>query len=131
MPLSRTIRLQKNTERSIAMSKELQLAQDYFELSNVSDFTNIEKLFDENSTFRARNAEFFIGVKDIMAMQKAHHSSYQELFWQVIKIKQLKRNVINVEFEFKGVNQTGEYINFLGTEHIIIRSGIIRHIDVR
>jgi hypothetical protein len=116
---------------AIDMSKALQLAKYYFELSNKSDFVNIEKLSDNNSTFCNRNLEYFIGVTDIMTMQKQHHSLYRKLHWTVNKVKELKDGVILFEFDFDAITQKNEKLMYSGREYLVIREGVIRHIDIR
>lgn len=113
------------------MSKELELAKYYFDLSNTSSFTEIATLFDEKSTFCTRNLDYFIGVKNIMPMQKAHHSSYQKLHWEVTTVEEVKPGVIRFDFDFSGLNKANELIQFSGIEYVVIRDGIIRHIDIR
>lgn len=113
------------------MSTALSLANYYFELSNQSDFETITGMFDGDSTFCARDFKFYLGVENIMAMQRAHHGSYQQLKWTVNQVKELKSGVVRFDFSFEGINLAGETISMSGIEHVIIRSGKIRHIDVR
>ena len=113
------------------MSKELQLAIEYFDLSNKSDFSKIEILFADNATFCNRYGEFFIGVKDIMAMQKAHHQSYKTVHWCILKAEETKSGVIRIEFDFNAINLDGNNIQFLGIEHVIVQNHLILHVDVR
>lgn len=113
------------------MSKELELAKYYFDLSNDSDFSKIEVLLDDNSTFCTRNLEFFVGVDNIMPMQRDHHGSYKKLNWTVTTVDELKPGVIRFEFDFEAINHKDESVQFSAIEYVIIRNGIIRHIDVR
>lgn len=113
------------------MSKALDLARYYFDLSNKSDFSAISKLFDDNSTFYTRSGEYFIGVDNIMAMQKAHHHSYKKLHWQVTHVEEVKTGVTRFEFDFSAVDQQDQLVQFSGVEYVIINNGIIRHIDVQ
>ena len=113
------------------MSTELTIAKHYFDLSNNSDFESIAKLFDENSTFCTRNLEYFIGVENIIIMQRAHHGLYQKLKWTVNSVTEIKSGVICFDFSFEGVNQIGEVVKAVGLEYVIIKDGKIRHIDVK
>lgn len=113
------------------MSKELEVAKHYFELSNQSDFEGITPLFDQSSTFCNKNSEYFIGVDAIMTMQKAHHGSYQALHWLVEKVEEQKPGVICFDFQFTATTLNGEQIKFAGVEYVIVQNGKIRHIDVR
>ena len=69
---------------------ELALAKHYFDLSNDSDFSKITDLFDNNSTFCTRNLDYFIGVDNIMVMQRMHHGSYKKLHWAVTRVDEVK-----------------------------------------
>jgi len=113
------------------VSKELQLAIEYFELSNKSDFSKIEILFADNATFCNRYGEFFVGVKDIMSMQKAHHQSYESLHWRIIKAEEVKPRIIRIEFDFNATDLEDNNIQFLGIEHVIVLNDMILHVDVR
>lgn len=117
--------------KRIEMSAELELAKHYFELSNQSDFAKITPMFDQNSTFCSRNSEYFIGVDDIMTMQRGHHGSYEKLHWAVNQVTEEKTGVIRFDFDFTATTLQGELVNFSGIEYVIIRNGIIRHIEVR
>ena len=112
------------------MSNALELAKHYFDLSNTSNFIEIEKLFVENTTFCARSGEYFLGRDDIMVMQKAHHGCYQQLKWHVNALHELKPGIICFDFSFEGVKQNGEQTNMSGIEYLIIQNDKIRHIDV-
>lgn len=113
------------------MSKALELAKYYFDLSNQSDFSEIEKIFDQSSTFCARDGSIYLGVQDIMAMQRTHHSSYSKLKWIVNKVEEVKPNIIRFDFDFEGATKDGELFRMSGEEFVVIDKGIIRHIDVR
>lgn len=112
------------------MTPALELARHYFELSNLSDFDRIAPLFDAKSTFRTRSGDYFIGVDDIMAMQKSHHGSYKKLHWQVTQVEEVKLGVVRFEFDFKAETHSGEHLEFSGIEYVLITDGKIRHIDV-
>ncbi|WP_444901768.1 hypothetical protein ACJJIG_22120 [Microbulbifer sp. SSSA007] len=113
------------------MSEALELAKYYFDLSNQSNFVEIENLFDESSTFCARDGALYLGVKDIMVMQRVHHGSYSKLEWIVNKVEEVKPCIIRFDFDFEGTTQEGETAKMSGVEFVIVDRGIIRHIDVR
>lgn len=109
----------------------LELANEYFALSNDSNFDEIAQLFTDSTTFYSAKHEMFLGVTDIMAMQRAHHGSYKSLHWHVTQVEELKPGVVLFDFDFEGVNQAGEAIAFSGKEYVVIQEGKIIHINVR
>lgn len=108
----------------------IEIAQQYFELSNRSDFDKIKLLFTETSTYRSGSSELFLGVKDIMAMQRSYHESFVSLMWQIKAINEIKPGIILIEFSFKGKTKTGEIVVYSGLESIIFYDKKIQHIDV-
>ena len=50
------------------MTSPLQIAQEYFELSNQADLTSIEKMFTNTSTYSSVNTGVFYGRQQIMDM---------------------------------------------------------------
>jgi ketosteroid isomerase-like protein len=60
-----------------------QLTKHYFEVSNKSDFTEIEKLFTENATYSSQNTGLYLGIDDIVDMQRNFHRSFEKLEWKV------------------------------------------------
>ncbi|MCK5893969.1 MAG: hypothetical protein KAG53_06065 [Endozoicomonadaceae bacterium] len=113
------------------MSKELDLAKRYFDLSNESDFSSIENLFTEDSTFCSRNIEYFIGVESIMDMQRAHHGSFKQLNWIVNTVSEIQPGVVCFDFDFDGLSQSNKPVSMTGLEYVIVKNNKILHIDVR
>ena len=113
------------------MSTELAIAKHYFDLSNKSDFENITKLFNDNSTFCTRNCEYFMGTENIMTMQRAHHGLYKKLKWTVNSVTEIKPGVICFDFSFEGINQNEELVKADGLEYVLIQDEKIQHVDVR
>jgi len=109
----------------------IEKAQHYFDLSNASDFDRIKALFTKNSTYCSGTGELYLGVNDIMAMQRSYHGSFKSLKWQVKTVEIIKPNIILFNFDFKGENQAGETVENSGLEYIIIHNEKIQHIDVR
>ncbi len=107
----------------------LEIARRYFELSNESNFDEITKMFRESSTFSGRE-DLFLGVNDIMAMQRAHHGSYKQLRWVVKHVEELKPGIIRFDFDFQGETQSGELVEFSGLEDVLIYDGKIQHVGV-
>jgi len=108
----------------------LELAKYYFELSNNSDFEEITKLFDERSTFRSAKGELFLGVDDIMAMQRIHHGLFIKPNWIVNKVSESKPGVIRFDFDFSGETHSGDVVEYSGIEDVVIYKGKIQHIQV-
>lgn len=113
------------------MSLELDIAKKYFDLSNESNFKEIEKLFDKGTTFCSRDAEIFLGVEDIMQMQRKFHGSFKNLYWHVLEFKEEKPGIVKFDFEFKGTKESGEQIVTDGFEYVVVQENKIRHIEVR
>jgi len=102
---------------------------------NQSNFVEIEKLFDQRSTICVRDGAFYLGMKDIMVMQRIHHGSCSKLEWIVSKVEEVKPCIIRFAFafafDFEGTTQDSQTVKLSGVEFVVIDKGIIRHIDVR
>ncbi|AMO54445.1 hypothetical protein GZ77_23070 [Endozoicomonas montiporae] len=109
----------------------LEMANLYFQLSNESNFGEIKKLFDDSSTFRSGTGELFLGVDNIMPMQKTYHGQFTALEWTVNNVSEIKPGIIHFEFNFKGKAKTGEVIEYSGLEDVVIFNGKIQHIQVQ
>ena len=107
-----------------------EIAQHYFDLSNESDFESIQLLFSETTTYRSGNGELFLGMKDIMVMQKSYHGLFDRLNWQVNSIDEIKPGIILIDFNFEGDSKSGDKIEYSGLESIIVYREKIQHIDV-
>ena len=108
----------------------LDLAKHYFQLSNESNFEEITKMFRKSSTFRSGKGELFLGSDSIMAMQRKHHGMYKSLDWKVLKVIEPKPGIITFVFDFTGITQAGECVEYSGVEDVIIYDGKIQHIQV-
>ncbi len=109
----------------------LEIAKNYFELSNDSNFAAISQLFHAGSTFRSGKGELFLGVENIMAMQKLHHGSYAKLEWLVRSVSEVKPGIVHFVFDFKGETQLGEQVEYSGMEDVIVFDGKIQHVQVQ
>jgi len=112
------------------MSLALELSEQYFLYSNQSNLTLIAKLFSADSTYYSTSLGFFVGKENIIAMQTDFHSQYQKLHWAVDDVTEIKSNVIEIEFSFKGTSLDGSVSNRQGREHILVGDGLIQHIAV-
>ena len=108
----------------------LEIARHYFELSNDSNFAEISKLFHDGSTVRSGKGELFLGVENIMAMQRAHHGNFARLEWSVKSVTEVKPGIIHFVFDFNGETQSGEQVEYSGLEDVIVFAGKIQHIQV-
>ncbi len=63
-------------------------------------------------------------------MQRAHHGLYQKLYWEITAVEEIKAGLMCIEFDFSALNKASESVRFLGIEYILIREGIIGHIEV-
>ncbi len=109
----------------------LEIAKNYFELSNESNFKEIERMFCKSSTFRSGKGELFLGCEKIMAMQRVHHGIYKQLKWTVNEVSELKPGIVRFEFDFTGEKQDGEAVSYSGVEDIVIHDKMIQHIQVQ
>lgn len=109
----------------------IDIAKHYFALSNDSNFDEIKTLFSENSTFCSATQELFLGVNDIMTMQRLHHGSFKQLKWIVNNLQEVKPGIIHFDFDFEGETKAGKQIKYQGLEDIIIHKGKIQHVEVR
>jgi hypothetical protein len=112
------------------MSLARQIARDYFAYSNRSELPQIASLFSENCTYYSANLGFFIGKSDVISMQREFHGQYESVAWTIDYIAEVKPNIIEIEFSFKGILPDGEEQNRQGSEHILIYDGLIQHVAV-
>jgi len=112
------------------MSLVRKIARTYFEYSNQSDMAQIGTLLTHNCTYYSRQLGFFVGQSKVIEMQTVFHAQYQLLSWEILSLKELKSNVIEIEFGFEGVLQNGEQQTRQGREHILTYDGLIQHIAV-
>jgi len=113
------------------MSKSLEIAQHYFELSNKSDFSGIEKLFTDSTTYSSQTTGVYLGRNDIMAMQRAFYDKFSSLTWHVNSVKEPKPGVILFDYDLIGIMQNGEKVEVSGLEYVIVYQGKIQHVEVR
>jgi len=107
-----------------------QIALKYFEVSNQSDFEEIEKLFHENITYSSQNTGLYLWVQDILEMQKNFHGSFESLDWKILNSQEEKPGIMRVDFEFAWV-KAWEEVKFIGVEYVIVVDGKIQHIEIK
>lgn len=69
---------------------EIKIVKKYFEVSNESNFFEIEKFFTDSSTYSSQNTGLYLGKEDIIAMQKKFHQSFSKLQWKIQELKEEK-----------------------------------------
>ncbi|WP_257281480.1 MULTISPECIES: hypothetical protein [unclassified Endozoicomonas] len=109
----------------------LEIAESYFQLSNDSNFDEITKLFCESSTYKSGNGELFLGVNDIMSVQRLYHGMFARLEWKVISVTETKPGIVHFNFNFVGETHTGETVEYSGLEDVVVYDGRIQHIQIQ
>jgi hypothetical protein len=112
------------------MSLAEQIARSYFDASNQSDLIKIAELLSVNCSYYSVSLGFFMGKKEVIAMQSDFHGQYQSLEWSVDHLTEIKPNIIEIAFSFKGLLQDGTEQNRQGSEHILLYAGLIHHVAV-
>jgi hypothetical protein len=109
----------------------LETARLYFELSNKSDFENIQKLFTETTTYSSQNTGIYLGAGEIIQMQKAFHAKFLSLQWHVNSVKEPKPGIVLFDYKFTGELSSGDKTESAGLEYLIVYQGKIQHIEIR
>jgi hypothetical protein len=113
------------------MSKALEIAQLYFDLSNKSDFNGIEKLFTDSTTYSSQATGLYLGREDILAMQRAFHGKFTSLQWRVNSVEEVRPGIVLFDYDFTGTLSSGEKIESSGLEYVIVYKGKVQHIEIR
>jgi len=113
------------------MSNALTLAQHYFDLSNERNLGAIETLLSSSSTYSSTTTGIYLGVENIMAMQRAFFSNFETMNWLVHKAEEVKTGIVLFDFTFTGKTLTGEKTVFSGQEYVVVFNGKIQHIEVK
>jgi hypothetical protein len=113
------------------MTGALKIAKLYFELSNKSDFDDIEKLFADSTTYSSQTTGVYLGRDDILAMQRAFHGKFSSLKWRVNSAEEVKPGIVLFDYNFVGELPGGEKIESSGLEYVIVYKGKIQHVEIR
>ena len=113
------------------MTKALEIARLYFDLSNKSDFEGIAKLLTETTTYSSQNTGEYIGKDAILEMQQAFHEKFSSLEWKVNSVKTTMNGVIVFDYDFIGKQFDGNEVRSLGLEYITVLYGKIQDIEIR
>lgn len=109
----------------------LEIANSYFDLSNKSDFIEIAKLFTDSTTYSSQTTGEYVGVDDIITMQKAFHSKFKTLEWTINSVEEIKPGVILFDYDFAGETKDGEKVASSGLEYIDIQNGKIKRVEIK
>ncbi len=113
------------------MRTSLETANLYFELSNKSDFDAIERLFTDTTTYSSQATGIYLGVNDIIAMQRAFHGKYSLLHWNVNSVEEVKPGIVLYDYDFVGDLSDGTKIETSGLEYVVVYQGKIQHVEIR
>jgi hypothetical protein len=109
----------------------LQIAKQYFDLSNKSDFENIAELFTDSTTYSSQNTGIYLGADSIIEMQKQFHGQFSSLHWQVNSVEEVKPNIVCFDYTFIGTKLNDELVKSSGIEYVIVKGGKIIHVEIR
>ncbi len=109
----------------------IEIAENYFDLSNQRNLEEIEMLLTENSTYSSPNTGVFVGVDQIMKMKHEFYGGFKKMQWLVNSVEELRPGVIEFDFIFSGTTLDDEEVTRPGTEYVIIKDEKLLHIEVR
>ena len=113
------------------MTKALEIATLYVKLSNKSDFVGIENLMTKATTYSSQTTGVYLGVSDILAMQRVFHAKFTSLKWRVNSVEEMKPGVVLFDYDFMGELPNGEKVEASGLEYVIAYQGKIQHVEIR
>ncbi len=113
------------------MKTPLEIAQQYFELSNQRNLPAIKELLTDASTYSSANTGVYLGVEQIMEMKEAFYGSFSEMHWEVHEVREERPGVVKFDFTFSGIKTDGEKIERPGIEYVIVYERKIQHVEVR
>lgn len=113
------------------MSNAKDIALHYFDLSNKSDFEDIEELLTDTTTYSSQTTGLYLGRKDIIKMQRAFHRSFTSLRWSINSVDEPKSGIVLVDYNFVAEKADGQVISGSGVEYVIVYNGKIQHIEIR
>lgn len=113
------------------MKSSLEIAQQYFDLSNLAELDDIEKMIHPEATYSSDNTGLYFGKNKIMTMMRGFFTNHSKLHWQIKSIEQLDEHVTELHFCCHAIKNNGEKYRFSGLERIVVIDEFIRHIEVR
>lgn len=115
----------------IPMTDTIRVAREYFEVSNESDMEKIALLLTPSTTYSSVRQGVFLGVKQIIEMQTAFHTSFDHLNWEIKAIDEIRPGVALIDFVMRAQREGEEMLEIPGDEYVIVHEGKIQHIEVR
>ncbi|MBL8640752.1 MAG: nuclear transport factor 2 family protein [Alphaproteobacteria bacterium] len=113
------------------MISAVDLARNYFDLSNKGDLDGIQNLMTDQTTYSSQNTGVFLGVSQIMDMQRKFFSTYSDLYWDIKSISEERLGVVKIDFELSGRAQDGALLFRSGVEYVIVFNGKLQHLEIR
>ena len=110
--------------------KPTEIAQLYFDLSNKSAFEGTAKLFTDETVYRSVNAGDYVGIKDILTMQKAFHGKFKKLHWHVNSVEETKPGTVLFDYDFSATTKDGEQTTSSGLEYVKVANGKITRVEI-
>lgn len=109
----------------------LDLVQQYFELSNKADLENIEKILANNIVYSSDNVWVHFWQKDVMNMKKDFFWKFISLNWEVENINEKKSNIFVIDFILKAQLIDSTSIAKPWRETVIVKDWQIHFIQVK
>lgn len=109
----------------------LEIAKQYFTLSNKSDISAISELLTDSTTYSSQVSGIFLGKDDIVTMQKEFHEKFKFIHWTINSVKELKPGIILFDYEFNATDHQNNKIKSSGIEYVIVKDGKIHHIEIK
>ena len=113
------------------MSKALEIAEHYFELSNAGKLNEIKALFGPSSTYSSAHTGIYLGADEIMAMQSRFFAGFKTLSWTIHSVEEVKPGIVLFAFTLNGETTGGEQVERPGDEYVVVHEGRIQHVEVR
>jgi hypothetical protein len=110
---------------------DLEIAKLYFELSNKSNFDEIEKLFSDTTIYYSQNTGKYFGKDSIIKMQRSFHEKYKSLNWKINSSKTLTHGTIVFNYDFRAKLLSGDSVKTSGLEFITIDNGLISRVEIQ
>ena len=107
------------------------IAQAYFNASNRSDLKAIAAMMTPATTYSSHTTGVYLGVEQIIEMQRAFHNTFRSLNWDISAVKEIRPGVIWFDFVLRGEKHSGETVEMPGEEYVVVQNGKLAHIDVR
>lgn len=118
-------------QQGVEPKSVLETAQEYFEHSNDRDLESVEKMLTETATYSSPNVGVFLGKEQIMEMKREFYGSFTDMNWDVHSAEETKSGVVLFDFTFTGTKIDGEKVERPGLEYVIVKDGLVQHVEVR